>query len=111
MDPTTWSALPTLTPSGSPRTSTTMAATRMNTVRPITFTSVQVTAWTPPRIVYTIAGTQIASAVSVTFQPRITDNTTAGAATITLQDRPRDSRKRRLVSARVFGSKRRSRYS
>ena len=57
------------------------------------------------------AGTRIRSAVTVTFQPRITDSTTAGAATIAPHDMPRDSRNRKLVNMRVFRSKRRSRYS
>jgi hypothetical protein len=47
----------------------------------------------------------------LTGQPKIAEKTTAGAAMIVPHDMARDSRKRKLVSVRVLGSKRRSRYS
>ena len=44
-------------------------------------------------------------------QPKIDEKTTAGAAMIVPHERPRDRRKRKLVSERVLASKRRSRNS
>ncbi len=43
--------------------------------------------------------------------PKSALKTTAGAAMIVPTDMPRERRKRKAVSERVFGSKRRSRYS
>ena len=44
-------------------------------------------------------------------QPKMAEKTTAGAAMIVPHDMPRDMRKRKEVSDRVFASKRLSRYS
>jgi hypothetical protein len=49
--------------------------------------------------------------VSVKFQPSTIERITAGAATITLHERPREIRNRAAVSVRVFRSNRPSRYS
>jgi hypothetical protein len=49
--------------------------------------------------------------VLVTLIPSTTDSTTAGAEMTTPSDMLRDIRNRKLVNARVFASKRRSRYS
>jgi hypothetical protein len=61
--------------------------------------------------VYRIAGTPISATHSQRFQPKIAENTTAGAAMIVLADMPRDRRKRSAVNVLVFASKRRSRNS
>ena len=53
----------------------------------------------------------IASEVAVRFQPSTSDSTTAGAETTAPTDSPREIRNRKLVTLRVFASKRRSRYS
>ena len=58
-----------------------------------------------------IVGTPISSTHQVRSQPKIALSTTLGAAMIVPADMPRDSRNSRLVSVRVLGSKRRSRYS
>ena len=49
--------------------------------------------------------------VAVTFHPRTSDSTTAGADTTAPHDIPREIRKSRLVKVRVFASNRCSRYS
>ena len=49
--------------------------------------------------------------VVTSFQPKTSDRTTEGAATMTPHDRPRETRKKKLVRLRVLESKRRSRYS
>ena len=56
-------------------------------------------------------GTPISATAHVSGHPRMDANTTAGAAMIVPADMPRESRNRKLVSERVFASKRRSRYS
>ena len=77
----------------------------------ICLTSVQATACTPPIVVYRIIGTQIASTVTGSVQPRIADITTAGAASVTPSENARPIRNRKLASDRTRTSKRRSRYS
>ena len=58
-----------------------------------------------------IIGTQMASTVTGSCQPRIVDITTAGAASVTPSENARPSRNRKLASERVRTSNRRSRYS
>ena len=80
-------------------------------MRTICFTSAHVTAWMPPSMVYATVGMPIRATHQRSGQPKIAEKTTAGAAMITPQDIPRESRKRNAVRARVRESKRRSRYS
>ncbi len=86
-------------------------ATSAPMISTICLTSIQVTACTPPIIVYNTAGTPISATHHQMFQPKMAENTTAGAAMIVPHDMPREMRKRNAVSARVFASNRRSRYS
>ena len=51
------------------------------------------------------------STVTGSDQPRITDITTDGAASVTPSEVARPMRKRKLASERTLTSKRRSRYS
>ncbi len=73
--------------------------------------SVQVTAAIPPPAVYATTSAPITSVVHWLGQPRITVSTTAGADSATPTASPRDSRNIAPASARVFASKRFSRYS
>ena len=77
----------------------------------ICFTSVQVTACTPPSIVYTVVDSPMMKIVTTSSQPSTMDRMTEGAAMMTPTPSPRDTRKKKLVSVRVFASKRCSRYS
>ncbi len=74
-------------------------------------TSVQVTACTPPNIVYTMAGREMATDVATMFQSSTSDSTTAGAEMIAPTDSPREIRNNRLVMLRTRASNRCSRYS
>jgi hypothetical protein len=56
-------------------------------------------------------GTPITITVRVRLHPRMMERMTAGAEITTPHARQRDTRNRRLVSDRVFASKRLSRYS
>ncbi len=96
---------------GSLTSRTTTIATIATTMSTICFTSAQVTAWTPPIIVYATVGMPINATDHPIFQPKIAEITTAGAAMMVPHDIPRDSRNRNAVRERVLGSKRRSRYS
>ncbi len=109
--PATWRASPTPTPSGKLRIRTRTAAPTPPTITTICFTSAQVTACTPPNMVYSVVGTPMARAVKTRLHPSTIDSTTAGAETMTPTARPREIRNNSPASARVFASNRRSRYS
>ena len=87
------------------------AAVTPTMITTICLTSAQVTACTPPSIVYRVVGIPMARLVSGRLHPSTMERMTAGAAMTTPAPRPRESRNSRLVSARVRASKRRSRYS
>src|SRR5260221_6151764 len=76
----------------------------------ICLTSAQVTACTPPIMVYNTVGTPMTATDHESGQPKMAENTTAGAASMVLHDRPPESRNRNAARERVFASNRRSRY-
>src|SRR6185437_13021920 len=108
-DPATCSAA--LGDTGICTSSVTTIAMSAPTIKNICLTSTHVSAWTPPIIVYRIAGTPIRATDHATFQPKIAENTTAGAEMIVPHDIARETRNRNAVNERVFASKRRSRNS
>ena len=67
--PATWKAGSRSTPSGNPRISATTAAETATRITTICLTSAQVTAWTPPNIVYAVVGIPIARTVSGRLHP------------------------------------------
>ena len=62
-------------------------------------------------MVYSTAGTPISATDQAMFQPKMAENTTAGAAMIVPHDMPRERRNRNAVSDRVRASNRRSKNS
>src|SRR5213075_198388 len=89
----------------------TVTATIAVTISIICLTSTHVTAWTPPIIVYNTAGTPMIATDQPMLQPKIAENTTAGAEMIVPHDIARETRNKKAVSDRVFASNRRSRNS
>ena len=88
-----------------------MIATSEPRTTAICFTSAHATASTPPMAVYSTVGMPMSNTQYTRSQPNTALSTTLGAAMMVPADMPRESRKSRLVSERVFASKRRSRYS
>ena len=89
----------------------TTAAAMPETMMTICFTSVHATACTPPRLVYTIIGTQMMRTVIGRDHSRMAEMTTAGAASVTPSDIARPTRKSIAVNVRTRTSNRCSRYS
>ena len=80
-------------------------------MRIICFTSVQVTAWMPPSIVYATVGTPISATHHSSGHPKTAEKTTPGAAMIVPHAAPLERRKRKAVNDRAPGPNRCSRYS
>ena len=91
--------------------STTTTDPIANRTTPICFTSVHVTACTPPTIVYAMTGKPITRIVAAKFQPRTIERMIDGAAMTMPHESARCIRNVNAASVRVFRSKRFSRYS
>src|SRR5690348_11970000 len=70
------------------------------TMSTICFTSTQVTACTPPIMVYRTAGVPMIATERTMLQPKMAEKTTAGAEMMVPQESAREMRKRNAVSER-----------